>query len=122
VKRALLLVDHGSREAEAGAHLERIAGELRKHRPDLAVYTAHLELAEPSIATAISACARDGVEELIVHPFFLAPGRHASRDVPAALEAAARAHPRLRLRLLEITGQAAGLAELILGTLPPVVH
>jgi sirohydrochlorin ferrochelatase len=122
VKRALLVVDHGSREPEAAAHLERIAGELRKHRPDLAVYTAHLELAEPSIGAAVAACARDGIEELFVHPFFLAPGRHATRDLPAAVEAAARAHPGLRVRLTEPAGAAAGMAELILATLPPVTE
>ena len=118
MKRALLLVDHGSREPEAAANLERVAGELRQRRPDLAVYVAHLELAEPSIAAAVAACARDGVEDLVVHPFFLAAGRHAAGDVPAAVAAAARAFPRLRVRLTAPTGAAAGIAELILATLP----
>ena len=78
MKRALLLVDHGSREPEAGANLDRVVAQLRERRPGLAVYVAHLELAEPSIAAAVAACARDGVEELVVHPFFLAAGRHAA--------------------------------------------
>jgi len=118
VKRGLLLIDHGSREPEAAAHLERIAAELRRRRPELAVYVAHLELAEPSIGAAVERAAREGVAELAVHPFFLAPGRHAARDVPAAVEAAARAHPGLRVRLTPPLGAAAGVAELILATLP----
>ena len=84
VKRALLLVDHGSREPEAAAQLERLAEELRTREPELAVYVAHLELALPSIADAIATCAADGVTDLVVHPYFLAPGRHAAKDVPRA--------------------------------------
>ena len=119
MKRALLIVDHGSREPEAAAHLARIADDLRRRRPGLAVYVAHLELIAPSIAAAVAACAADGVSELVVHPFFLAPGRHAARDVPAAVEAAASAHPGLRVQLTAPLGAAAGVAELILATLPP---
>jgi sirohydrochlorin ferrochelatase len=118
VKRALLVVDHGSREPEAAAQLARTAGELRRLRPELGVYVAHLELGAPSIAEAIAAAAADGVSELFVHPFFLAPGRHAARDVPAAVAAAAAAHPGLSVRVTAPVGEAAGIAALILATLP----
>ena len=119
MKRALLVIDHGSREPEAAAHLARVAEELRGLRPELAVYVAHLELTPPSIAEAVAKCAGDGITELVVHPFFLAPGRHAARDVPREVEAAAAAHPGLRVRLTRPIGASAGLAELILATLPP---
>jgi sirohydrochlorin ferrochelatase len=118
VKRALLLVDHGSREPEAQASLARLAVELRRRAPGLAVYVAHLELVPPTIAEAIAACAADGVGELVVHPFFLAPGRHASKDVPAQVTAAAAAHPGVRVELTPPFGSAAGIADLILATLP----
>jgi len=118
VKRALLLVDHGSREPEAQAALARLARQLRTRAPELTVYVAHLELAPPTIAEAIAACAADGVTELAVHPFFLAPGRHATRDVPEQVSAAAAAHPGLRVELTPLLGSAAGIADLILATLP----
>jgi sirohydrochlorin ferrochelatase len=98
--------------------LARIAGELRKMRPSLSVYLAHLEVTGPSIADALATCARDGVSELFVHPFFLTPGRHAARDVPRELEAAAAAHPGLKVRVTAPLGASAGIAELILATLP----
>jgi sirohydrochlorin ferrochelatase len=118
VKRALLLVDHGSREPEAAAQLARLATELRKRRPGLGVYVAHLEIAPPTVAEAIAACAADGVAELMVHPFFLAPGRHAAKDFPEQVAAAAAAHPSLRIQLTPALGTAAGVADLILATLP----
>jgi sirohydrochlorin ferrochelatase len=119
VTRALLLVDHGSREREASENFARIAAELRVRRPDLAVYVAHLDVEKPTIAEAIAACARDGVTELAVHPFFLSPGRHAAQDVPNAVEAAARPYPELHVRVTAPVGTAAGIAEAILATLPP---
>jgi sirohydrochlorin ferrochelatase len=77
-----------------------------------------MELAEPSIEQAVQACAADGVEDLFVHPFFLVPGLHSVEDVPRLVEAAARAHPRLRVRMTASTGSVAGIADLILATLP----
>jgi sirohydrochlorin ferrochelatase len=118
VKRALLLVDHGSREPEAAAQLERLAAELRRRRPGFTVYLAHLELAEPSVAEAIAACSLDGVTDLIVHPFFLAPGRHSAHDLPHLVAAAVANHPGLRVRMTPHTGASAGIADLILATLP----
>ena len=119
MNRALLLIDHGSREPEAAVQLARLATELRKRRPDLAVYVAHLELSPPTIAEAIASCSLDGVTDLIVHPFFLAPGRHSAHDLPHLVEAAVAAHPGLRVRMTPHTGASAGIADLILATLPP---
>ena len=118
MSRALLVVDHGSREPEAAAALEKLAAELRALRPGLRVYVAHLEQAPPSIAEALAACAADGVSELFVHPLFLAPGRHAARDLPRALAAAAATHPGLRVRVTPALGSAPGIAALVLATLP----
>lgn len=118
MKRALLLVDHGSRKREAHSHLAWVAEQVRLRRPGLPVYVAHMELAEPSIEQAVQACAADGVEDLFVHPFFLVPGLHSVEDVPRLVEAAARAHPRLRVRMTASTGSVAGIADLILATLP----
>lgn len=118
MKRALLIVDHGSRKAEAHAHLLWVAEQVRRRRPDLAVYVAHMELAAPSIHQAVERCAADGVEELLVHPFFLVPGLHAAEDVPRLVEAAALAYPRLRVRVTVATGSVAGVADLILATVP----
>ena len=116
--RALLLVDHGSREPEARAALERLAAELRARQPGRAVYLAHLELVPPSVAEAIATCAADGVTDLVVHPFFLHPGRHAAVEVPQQVAAAAARHPALRIRTTAPLGAAAGIADLILATLP----
>lgn len=91
--RAYLLVDHGSRLEAANRVVEEVAHSLAAHvEPAAKVAFAHQEAAPPSIEEAIASLAAEGVSELVVIPFFLAPGKHATSDVPRlAREAAERA-------------------------------
>ena len=60
------------------------------------VEAAHMELAEPSIGTAFDRCVAAGAATVVLAPYFLGPGNHWDRDIPAlAAEAAAR-HPGTR--------------------------
>lgn len=81
--RALLLVDHGSRRAEANAVLgrvhEKVAAQLG---PEILIAHAHMELAPPSIADAIDGLCAAGATSIYLMPWFLVPGRHAEEDVP----------------------------------------
>jgi sirohydrochlorin ferrochelatase len=114
VKRAILLVDHGSRRAEANAQLETVAALLRARVPDRIVEIAHLELAPPGIAEGIEACVAAGASEIAVHPLLLSPGRHSLEDIPRRVEAAARHHPGVRLRVTPPLGVHEKLVDVIL--------
>lgn len=91
--RAYLLVDHGSRLEAANRVLEEVAAAFSSQlERGVKVAFAHQEAAAPSIEVAVASLARDGVTELVVIPFFLAPGKHATSDVPRlAREAAEKA-------------------------------
>lgn len=112
--RAILLVDHGSRRAEANALLEAVAEALRRRAGDVPVHTAHLEGAPPSLGEAIDACAAEGIDDLVILPFFLAPGRHTTRDIPDQAERAAARHPGLRLQVAEPLGLHEKLVDVLL--------
>lgn len=111
---ALLLVDHGSRRAEANALLAQIAALVAARRPSLIVEIAHMELAPPTVDEAFDACVSRGATEVVVMPYFLARGRHATEDIPALARAAAARHPHVALRIAEPLGVHALLAELVL--------
>ena len=117
MKRAILLVDHGSRRSEANAMLEEVAELLRERAPDRAVQVAHMELPEPNIGDGIDACAAQGAEEIVVHPFFLGPGRHTTEDIPRLVAEAARRHPGIRVRISEPLGAHSKLVDVILARL-----
>lgn len=111
---AILLVDHGSRRAEANAQLDELARLVRARLPGRIVEVAHLELAQPDIAAGVAACAAAGAREIVVHPFLLAPGRHAREDIPRLAEEAARAHPGVRVRTSEPLGVHEKLVDVVL--------
>ncbi|MEJ2133239.1 MAG: CbiX/SirB N-terminal domain-containing protein, partial [Gammaproteobacteria bacterium] len=102
--RAIVLVDHGSRSAAANQNLAAIAARLERRCHGTRVETAHMELAPPSLADAIATCAEGGAREIVVYPFFLAPGRHSRQDIPRLLREVAAAYPDLSLRLAEPLG------------------
>jgi sirohydrochlorin ferrochelatase len=111
--RAILLVDHGSRVASANAGLDAVAEQLRARLPDRIVRVAHLEIAPPDIGAGIDACVAAGAREIVVHPYFLSPGRHTSHDIPREVEQAAARHPGVRVRLTPALGPHAKLIDVI---------
>ncbi|MDB5298178.1 MAG: cbiX [Phycisphaerales bacterium] len=94
MKTGIIIVDHGSRRAQSNAMLEEVArlfGERFGQTYDV-VEPAHMELAEPSIASAYARCAERGATRVVVVPFFLGPGKHWTGDIPRLTAEAARDH------------------------------
>lgn len=113
MKRAILLVDHGSRRPEANQQLEELAEILRARLPELDIATAHLEIEAPDIAQGLDARVAAGAEDVTLLPYFLAPGRHSRFDLPQALEAARARHPGIRFRLAQPLGLHAGVIDAV---------
>jgi sirohydrochlorin ferrochelatase len=114
MKKALLIVDHGSTIQESNTTLLQIAELVQNMRPELIVHTAHLEVLEPSIEQGILSCIADGADEIVVHPYMLAPGRHATKDIPRLVESVALNHPQVKLSVCRPLGLHQKLAEIVL--------
>ena len=112
--RAVLLVDHGSRRAEANAQLEALAQALRRRLPERIVHIAHLEVAEPTVEQGFAACVAAGAQEIVVHPWFLSPGRHTREDLPRLVERARTAHGELRVSISEPLGLHEKLIDVVI--------
>ena len=91
----VVIVDHGSRRPESNVMLERFVAHFATECPYGVVEPAHMELSEPSIATAFDRCVRRGARSVAVIPYFLLPGKHWTEDIPALTAAAARRHPEV---------------------------
>jgi sirohydrochlorin ferrochelatase len=110
----LLVVDHGSRRAEANAQLEDIAERLRRLRPDDVVAHAHLEVCEPTIMQAVARLVADGAVRIAVLPYFLSEGRHSREDIPRLVAAAAAAYPQVTVTIAPALGPDDALARLLI--------
>jgi len=95
-ERALLgviVVDHGSKRDESNIYVQEMARLFQHHADVEIVEPAHMELASPDINAAYQACVARGAQYIVVHPYFLAPGRHWHKDIPELAREAARQHP-----------------------------
>jgi len=114
---AILLVDHGSRVAEANDKLRALAVELQEHleragQPALVGFS-HMELAEPSIAAAVRDLVLRGATGIVCVPCFLSRGRHVTVDIPRLCEEALRGHPGIRFRMGSPLSEQPGFLDLL---------
>lgn len=112
MRRALLIVDHGSKVEAANRMLEAMAEQVQRLTTDR-VYFAHMDLAEPTIAQGFEAAVHDGAESVFVFPYFLAPGRHSREDIPRMCAEAAARHEGLQWHCSGPIGLDKMLAQLI---------
>ncbi len=92
----VVVVDHGSTRKESNDMLLEVAAMFQRVTGYPIVEPAHMELAEPSIATAFDRCVQRGAKQVVIHPYFLLPGKHWHKDIPALTEEAAGKHPGIR--------------------------
>jgi sirohydrochlorin cobaltochelatase len=112
--RVIVIVDHGSRNAPANAVVAEVARLVQVRAGDRAeVRFAHMELCEPSLPRVIDECAAAGATSVIVQPLFLAPGKHASRDIPGIVADAQRRHPQVAFELGRVIGADPLLVEIV---------
>ncbi len=114
-RHAFLLIDHGSRRAEANEMLGKVADLVRAQATsDTIVEAAHMELAEPTIQQAFARCVEQGATLVVAHPFMLSRGRHVAEDVPRLVAEAAALHPDVRYAVAEPLGGHPGIAAIVL--------
>ena len=93
MKRAVLLVGHGSKLTGSSSALDQVIRELQKKEPTTSFQAAFLELQSPSIPEAIELCLNQGSDEVIVIPYFVQLGRHVVQDIPKIITEAQAKHP-----------------------------
>lgn len=113
-KSALLLIDHGSTRDDANELLPKVAQMVKELSDFEIVCYAHMELAEPTIQQGFDACVAAGAVEVIVHPYFLGPGRHSISDIPRLVAHAAERHAGVSYRITEPLGLDEKIGHLIL--------
>ena len=116
--KALLLVAHGSRAAAANDEIRRLAERVAAvvDGDFDAVVPAFLEMAEPNIHQGIARCAELGAESVVVVPYFLAGGRHVTRDIPAEIECARAGHPQLGIEIGGYVGASDAMPGLVVAS------
>ena len=93
--KGILIVDHGSTKHEANHMLQSMAELIQTMAgSDVVVRYAHMELADPDIATGFKNCVEAGATDVTVFPYMLSPGRHSTSDIPRMVADVARRYTR----------------------------
>lgn len=115
--RGIVLIDHGSRETAANAQLEALAEQVGARLPGCRVRAAHMEIAGPTLAETVDALVAEGANEIAIHPFFLAKGRHVREDIPQLAALARVRHPGVTIRITEPLGLHPSVIDAVLARL-----
>ena len=110
---AIIVVDHGSRREASNEMLVEATQIYAAQSEYSIVEPAHMELAQPDIATAFNKCVERGATRVIVFPYFLSPGRHWSEDIPALVASAAKSFPNVEWLVTAPFGLHSGMSAII---------
>jgi sirohydrochlorin ferrochelatase len=113
MKTALLLIAHGSRQAEANDDLHFAAAQMRERGGFDVVEAAFLELAEPSIVDGAASCLRQGAQRVVMMPYFLSAGVHVRQDLTRIQGELVSRFPGVEFRLAEPLGQHPLLLDVV---------
>jgi len=96
---SLLVVGHGTRDADGTEEFWTLAGHVREAAGELPVGFGFIELAEPAVDTGIDALVERGAREVVSVPLVLLAAGHLKNDGPAALSRARARHPEVAFRM-----------------------
>jgi sirohydrochlorin ferrochelatase len=114
--KALIIIDHGSTVAEANNMLSVIVSKLKSHSESYfnIIEFCHMELAPPTLEEAFDNCIKFGANEIIVHPYFLVPGRHSKTDIPSMVNKLKSKYPDVICKITEPLGLHDKILDVIL--------
>src|SRR4051794_5402772 len=96
---ALLVVGHGSRDADGLEEFWALARHVREAAADLPVGFGFIELAEPLVDAGIDELVARGNTDVVSIPLVLLAAGHLKNDGPAALTRARQRHPGVAFRM-----------------------
>jgi cobalt/nickel transport system ATP-binding protein len=108
----MLVVGHGSRDADGVDEFWALASTIRDAVGDLLTGFGFIELASPTVDEAIDDLIERGATEIVSVPLVLLAAGHLKNDGPAALARARARHPEVRFSLARDLGIEPGVLEI----------
>lgn len=113
MNRAIIVLGHGSRSADATAQFLQVVEMLKERQEGDLVLPAFMELAEPRLANAIAQAVTLGATEILVIPCFLFQGIHIKEDIPEMLAELKALHPEVTVHFGNPIGPDPRIADIL---------
>ena len=114
MKTAVIILGHGSRSGGADDAIQRIVTEVKKVGGYEIVEHAFLQHVPPPPQKALENCIRQHAEKIVIVPFFMQPGAHVTKDIPAFVEKAKKQHPNIEIMVTDFAGSHPLMTEIVL--------
>jgi sirohydrochlorin ferrochelatase len=99
VSQGIVVFAHGSRIESANEAVRAVAAELARQGGFAHVEAAFLELGKPDLEGAVVHLASNGVEDVLVIPYFLTLGMHLERDLPRIAQEISNKYKDLQVKV-----------------------
>ena len=114
MKKALLIVAHGSRKKVSNIEIHQLANNISLKSNNFEIVQAcFLEIADPSIPKGIRLCAEKKVDEILIMPYFLAAGRHVIEDIPNIIESERENYLNISIKTLPYLGSNPVIVDIL---------
>jgi sirohydrochlorin cobaltochelatase len=117
MRETLLIIGHGSRNADGNAEIESFAANWRARHPDWRIDVCFIELADVLMDAGLDRAAQ-GSDRVLVLPLILNAAGHVKMEIPEAIEQARLRHPNVEFRC----GRHLGMGEDMLAILKDSLH
>jgi sirohydrochlorin cobaltochelatase len=121
MKKVVLLLGHGSRDAEGQAQFFRLTSLVQQRMGEIKVQAAFLELCEPSVSQGVRSCVEMGAEKILAIPVFLSDASHVKEDLPVELNEARIQYPRVPILYGRPLGMGQPIPQILLEKIRSVV-
>ena len=113
-KEGVILLAHGSQSPRAEEGLQEIASQVKERLGGTRVILAFFQFNHPNLLEAMAGAVAEGMKKIVVVPFFLAPGVHVRKDIPAELDHARVKYPGVEILLSRPLLPDPRIAEILL--------
>jgi precorrin-8X/cobalt-precorrin-8 methylmutase len=113
-KKAVLLLGHGSKMAEANDTLRHVAKRLKVEGGYGFVQPAFLQMESPDFQEAFAAMVEQGFNDITIMPYFLYMGAHVQKDLPAEVVTAQAKFPGVKAQVTANLGFHDKLVDIVI--------
>jgi sirohydrochlorin ferrochelatase len=113
MKTAVIILGHGSRTGDADSSIKRVAADVKANGGFEIVSHAFLQYMQPCPEAVIEQCVRTGAARIVIVPFFLQPGAHVTKDVPALASIMRTRYPDVEIVVTDMVGSHPLMAAIV---------
>jgi len=117
MREIIIIVGHGSTAADADgtAYIaDQLHSMLHADCKKDCVRVAYLQFMKPELKESLDNIAQEGINKIVIHPFFLSRGFHVTKNIPQIIENFQNTYPGIKVICTAPLGVHEKLAEVVL--------